>query len=68
MHDLGKAETPADVLPGHHGHEARGHNLVKAFAGAGAFRGRIRTGADHHRMHPMAHRALELKPATLLKL
>jgi len=31
MHDLGKATTPADILPSHHGHEARGVKPVKAF-------------------------------------
>ncbi len=31
MHDLGKASTPADILPSHHGHEARGKKPVEAF-------------------------------------
>ena len=30
-HDLGKATTPADILPGHHGHEQRGVELTRAF-------------------------------------
>ena len=28
-HDLGKAATPEDILPSHHGHEERGIQLVK---------------------------------------
>jgi len=32
MHDLGKALTPADILPRHIGHEERGLPLVKALA------------------------------------
>lgn len=31
-HDLGKAETPAALLPGHKGHEARGVTLVRALS------------------------------------
>ena len=31
MHDLGKANTPQNILPGHHGHEARGVKLVRQF-------------------------------------
>ena len=30
MHDLGKGTTPADILPRHIGHEARGADLVNA--------------------------------------
>ena len=29
MHDLGKGLTPADILPGHHGHESAGVPLVR---------------------------------------
>jgi tRNA nucleotidyltransferase (CCA-adding enzyme) len=28
LHDLGKAVTPFDILPSHHGHDARGVELV----------------------------------------
>jgi tRNA nucleotidyltransferase (CCA-adding enzyme) len=69
MHDLGKAMTPADLLPSHHGHEARGKNPVKAFCK----RWRVpRAHADlaliTTELHLLAHRCWELKPATLLKL
>ena len=69
MHDLGKATTPAAVLPAHHGHEARGKKLVKAFCK----RWRVpRTYTElaliTTEFHTLVHRAFELKPSTLLKL
>ena len=30
LHDIGKAQTPKDILPSHHGHEARGAKLAEA--------------------------------------
>ena len=69
MHDLGKATTPADILPSHHGHERRGIKLVKKFCT------RWRAPKSHTELalitteyHTHVHRALELKPSTLLKL
>jgi len=69
MHDLGKATTPAAVLPAHHGHEVRGKKLVKAFCK------RWRVPRAHTELalittefHTHVHRALDLKPSTLLKL
>lgn len=69
MHDLGKATTPASVLPSHHGHEARGKKPVKAFCR------RWRVPRSHTELalittefHLLVHRAIELKPSTLLKL
>ncbi len=69
MHDLGKAITPASVLPGHHGHEARGKKPVKAFCK------RWRVPKAHTELalittelHLLVHRAMELKASTLLKL
>jgi len=32
MHDLGKGETPPDILPHHYQHEARGERLAKAIS------------------------------------
>ena len=68
-HDLGKALTPADVLPRHVGHEQRGVAPLRALAA------RLKVPAEHAalaeivcREHLNAHRALELKPATVLKL
>lgn len=69
MHDLGKASTPAHVLPSHHGHEARGRKPVKAFCK------RWRVPRAHTELalitteyHLLVHRCWELKPTTLLKL
>ena len=69
MHDLGKATTPVAILPSHHGHEARGKKLVKVFCK------RWRVPRTHTELalittefHTLVHRALELKPSTLLKL
>ena len=69
MHDLGKATTPAAVLPSHHGHEARGNKPVKDFCK------RWRVPKAHTQLalittefHLLAHRSMELKASTLLKL
>ncbi len=69
MHDLGKATTPARVLPSHHGHEARGDKPVKSFCK------RWRVPKAHTQLalittelHLLAHRSMELKASTLLKL
>jgi tRNA nucleotidyltransferase (CCA-adding enzyme) len=69
MHDLGKAETPPAEWPSHHGHEERGAGLILALAA------RLRVPVDYRelallvaRYHGLAHRALELRPETLLEL
>ena len=69
VHDVGKAITPEDVLPSHSGHEKRGLPLVKAICD------RLTVPNKHRQLamsvtefHLYFHRALELKPATLLKL
>ena len=68
-HDLGKALTPADELPRHVMHEQRGVAPLRVLAA------RLKVPAEHAalaelvcREHLNAHRALELKPATVLKL
>jgi tRNA nucleotidyltransferase (CCA-adding enzyme) len=69
LHDLGKGTTPADLLPSHHGHEARSEKLVlevcARFKAPNEFRDLARLVA---REHGNIHRALELRPATVLKL
>jgi tRNA nucleotidyltransferase (CCA-adding enzyme) len=69
MHDLGKASTPAHILPSHHGHEQAGVELVKSFCR------RWKVPKAHTELalittefHTHVHRALELKDSTLLKL
>ncbi|HTV84913.1 MAG TPA: multifunctional CCA addition/repair protein [Dyella sp.] len=68
-HDLGKALTPAAELPRHVGHEQRGVEPLRALAA------RLRVPAEYAalaelvcREHLNAHRALELKPATVFRL
>jgi tRNA nucleotidyltransferase (CCA-adding enzyme) len=68
-HDLGKALTPKDELPSHRAHEHRGVAPLRALAA------RLKVPTDYAslaelvcREHLNAHRALELKPATVLKL
>jgi tRNA nucleotidyltransferase (CCA-adding enzyme) len=69
VHDLGKALTPAAELPRHIGHEHRGVAPLRALAE------RLKIPTEHAalaeqvcREHLNAHRAFELKPATVLRL
>lgn len=68
-HDLGKALTPADVLPRHIGHEHGGIAPLRQLVA------RLKVPNEHAslaeqvcREHLNAHRAFELKPATVLRL
>jgi tRNA nucleotidyltransferase (CCA-adding enzyme) len=68
-HDLGKACTPADILPRHHGHEARSVTLAEAICT------RLKVPADCRdvarlvaRFHGDMHRVAELRPETKLTL
>jgi tRNA nucleotidyltransferase (CCA-adding enzyme) len=68
-HDLGKALTPADVLPRHLGHEHSGVRPLQQLVT------RLKVPTEHAavaeqvcREHLNAHRAFELKPATVLRL
>jgi len=68
-HDLGKALTPADSLPRHIGHEARGVAPLAALCT------RLRVPGDCRELaqitvlhHTLVHRAAELRPQTVLKL
>jgi tRNA nucleotidyltransferase (CCA-adding enzyme) len=69
VHDLGKARTPRERWPSHHGHEEAGVPLIEALASRlkvpGAYRDLAILAA---RTHTLVHRALELKAATVLKL
>jgi len=69
MHDLGKARTPADILPRHHGHEAKGVALIEPVCE------RLRVPADCRdvarlvaRFHGDMHRVAELRAETKLTL
>ena len=68
-HDLGKALTPADVLPRHIMHEQRGIEPVRAMSA------RLKVPVDYAQMaelvckhHLNAHMAFELKASTILRL
>ena len=68
-HDLGKALTPADVLPKHHGHEHAGIAPLRALAA------RLKVPAEYAalaelvcRLHLLAHTAFELRANTVLEL
>ncbi|MBI5462755.1 MAG: multifunctional CCA addition/repair protein [Gammaproteobacteria bacterium] len=68
VHDLGKGETPTDVLPRHIGHEQRSAELVEGLCK------RLRVPNDFRdlavkvaRYHSHCHRALALRPGTLLE-
>ena len=68
-HDLGKALTPKDELPRHLRHEHAGIVPLRALCA------RLKVPAEHAalaelvcRFHLDAHRALELRPATVLEL
>ena len=68
-HDLGKGETPADILPRHIGHEERSVRLTEAVSQ------RLRVPADCRelallmaRYHGNVHRARDLKAATIVSL
>jgi tRNA nucleotidyltransferase (CCA-adding enzyme) len=67
MHDLGKGVTPAELLPQHIGHEARGIHLVKDVCK------RLRVPNDCKELaqivskfHGKLHQVLQMKPSTLL--
>lgn len=69
LHDLGKGLTPESAWPRHIGHEHRGLPLVREVCK------RLRTPNQHRDLalhvceyHLLAHRALELRGKTLLKL
>ena len=69
VHDLGKAITPSSVLPSHKGHEARGLPLVKNVCD------RLGVPNEYRQLamavtefHLHCHKALELKPKTILTL
>ena len=68
-HDLGKARTPPAKWPSHHGHEQLGVPVIEALSE------RLRVPKDYRDLaaivsnyHTHVHRALELKPATVLEL
>jgi tRNA nucleotidyltransferase (CCA-adding enzyme) len=68
-HDLGKATTPSELLPSHHGHEQRSEELLARMCARLPVPNRFR---DLGRLvvlhHGTVHKAMELKPQTVLRL
>ncbi len=67
-HDLGKATTPANILPSHHGHEERGAKLTKLLCK------RLKAPKKYRdlavmtaKYHTICHTIRELKPSTIVK-
>jgi len=68
VHDLGKAKTPKDKLPSHHGHEKSSVSLVKNIC----TRFKIDNNTKELAMlvaeyHGKMHRIYEMRPETILK-
>jgi tRNA nucleotidyltransferase (CCA-adding enzyme) len=69
VHDLGKAVTPRDVLPRHTGHEKKSARLVRELAKRLPVPNALRDlGLLAAEFHTHCHRALELRPETILRL
>ncbi|MEM7611367.1 MAG: multifunctional CCA addition/repair protein [Pseudomonadota bacterium] len=68
VHDLGKAKTPPDQWPNHHGHERVSRKLVTQFGQRLRVPGEcVRLAEYVAEFHTHCHRALELNAKTLLK-
>ncbi|GAB4352807.1 MAG: multifunctional CCA addition/repair protein [Gammaproteobacteria bacterium] len=66
-HDLGKADTPAKILPSHRGHERRTLKRLAALCDRLRVPRRYRELADlAARFHSHCHRLAELRPSTIL--
>jgi tRNA nucleotidyltransferase (CCA-adding enzyme) len=68
-HDLGKARTPQEKWPAHHGHESLGIEPIETLCARLKVPTQLRELAlIVSKFHTHVHRALELKPGTMLKL
>jgi tRNA nucleotidyltransferase (CCA-adding enzyme) len=68
-HDLGKATTPKELLPRHHGHEHRSEALLEQLCARLPVPNRFRDLARLvARYHGTVHQAENLKPQTVLRL
>jgi len=69
VHDLGKATTPTNELPSHRGHEQRSIKLVNQLCDRLNAPNRFRDLAVHvAQYHTHCHKAMELRPDTILKM
>jgi len=68
-HDLGKGNTPKNKLPSHPGHEIRGCKLIRAMDERLPLPKACRDlGLIVAEFHTHCHRALEIRPKTVLKV
>jgi tRNA nucleotidyltransferase (CCA-adding enzyme) len=68
-HDLGKGVTPADILPGHHGHEAAGVELIRSMCQRLRIPKRCRVLAERGaEYHGLCHRVDALQAESFLGL
>ncbi len=68
-HDLGKGNTPDDILPSHHGHEERGLALVEGVCDRLRIPNRCRELARvTAAYHGLVHKVEELRAGTILDL
>ena len=68
VHDLGKATTPKDKLPSHHGHEERGAKIIDILCKRYRIPNKYRELAMNvSKFHLDCHRIQEMKPETVLK-
>ena len=68
-HDLGKAETPKEILPGHRGHEERSVKILASFCNRLPVPRRYRELAVSVAWHHgIVHRTHELRPSTVMRL
>lgn len=69
MHDLGKGNTPKNILPRHIGHEARSVDLLRGLCERMRIPAECRDlGLLVARYHGDVHRARELRPDTIVRL
>lgn len=69
VHDLGKALTPKDKLPSHHGHDAAGVPLVRAVCERLKAPRRVAWLAEKVcLLHLKCHRVMEMRPLKVLDL
>lgn len=68
-HDLGKAQTPTELLPKHRGHEGRSVQIIRDLCTRLPVPKRYRELAEAvARYHGVIHRAAELRASTLLSI
>ncbi len=69
VHDLGKGTTPQDQWPRHIGHEQRSVKLIRKLCARIGVPNRFRDLAvPVAKFHTVSHRAMELRPETILKV